>query len=170
VSKDRWNLRPARTPDVEEIQKLVLPLVDSRILLGKDKVSFYEDIQEFSVVEADSNRIVACGALHVIWRDIGEIRTLAVAEDYLGRGIGSALVSDLEERAKILGLQTLFCLTFQVPFFQKNGFGFQQDSLLAPEVMAELARSPDEGVAEFLDLERVRPNTLGNSRLVKKLN
>tara|TARA_B100000902_G_scaffold144154_1_gene141587 strand:- start:177 stop:686 length:510 start_codon:yes stop_codon:yes gene_type:complete len=169
VSKDRWTLRLARTPDVEEIQKLVLPLVESRVLLGKDSVSFYEDIQEFSVVEAASKKIVACGALHVLWRDIGEIRTLAVAQEYLGRGIGSAIVSDLEERAKSLGLQTLFCLSFQVTFFQKNGFGLQQDSLLAPEVLAELARSPDEGVAEFLDLERVRPNTLGNSRLVKKL-
>ncbi len=169
MSKDRWTLRLARTPDVEEIQKLVLPLVESRVLLGKDSVSFYEDIQEFSVVEAASKKIVACGALHVLWRDIGEIRTLAVAQEYLGRGIGSAIVSDLEERAKSLGLQTLFCLSFQVTFFQKNGFGLQQDSLLAPEVLAELARSPDEGVAEFLDLERVRPNTLGNSRLVKKL-
>lgn len=169
MSKESWTLRLARASDVEEIIELIQPLVESRALLGKDMVSFYEDIQEFTVVEANSKKIVACGALHVLWKDVGEIRTLAVSANHSGQGIGSALVANLEERAKALGLQSLFCLSFQVAFFQKNGFDLRNDPILAPEALIELARSSDEGVAEFLDLARVRPNTLGNSRLVKKL-
>jgi amino-acid N-acetyltransferase len=68
-----------------------------------------------------------------------------------------------------LGLTRLFCLTFQVDFFQKMGFRLQNDDIVDPDVYVELVRSPDEGVAEFLDLARVKPNTLGNSRLVKEL-
>jgi amino-acid N-acetyltransferase len=165
----KWTIRRARTSDIRTIAHLIEPLVESRVLLGKDLVVLYEAVQEFSVAEDPSGQIVGCGALHVFWENLGEVRTLAVSPDRLHQGIGTALVTELEAHARELGLTRLFCLTFEVDFFQKRGFRLQNDDIVDPDVYVELVRSPDEGVAEFLDLARVKPNTLGNSRLVKEL-
>ncbi|MFB2596572.1 amino-acid N-acetyltransferase [Herbiconiux sp. P17] len=162
-------VRRARTSDVPRIQELVEPLVQRRILLGKDAVVFYEAVQEFRVAEDANGLLVGCGALHVFWEDLGEVRTLAVHDDWLGQGIGHALLQQIETDALDLGLSRLFCLTFEVPFFERNGYTASPLSLVDPEVYAELVRSPDEGVAEFLDLARVKPNTLGNTRMLKHL-
>lgn len=165
-----WTIRRARTADIRAISALIEPLVESRVLLGKDLVVLYEAVQEFTVATTPEGDIVGCGALHVFWENLGEIRTLAVSPDYLGQGIGTAIVRSLEEQARELGLTTLFCLTFEVDFFQSNGFHEEHDPIVDSEVYVELVRSPDEGVAEFLDLARVKPNTLGNSRMVKELD
>ena len=166
---EKWTIRRARTSDVRAIAELVEPLVEARVLLGKDLVVLYEAVQEFTVATRSSGEVVGCGALHVFWENLGEIRTLAVSPDHLGKGIGTAVVAALEEQARELGLSTLFCLTFEVDFFQRRGFHLQEEQIVDPEIYLELVRSPDEGVAEFLDLARVKPNTLGNSRLVKDL-
>ena len=104
-----------------------------------------------------------------MWKDLAEVRTLAVAESWLGKGVGHALLGRLETDAHELGLSRLFCLTFEVPFFERQGFVDMGDETVDPEVYAELVRSHDEGVAEFLDLARVKPNTLGNTRMLKRL-
>lgn len=163
-------IRRARTTDVREIQRLVEPLVQERILLGKDTVVLYGSVQEFRIAESTADAtVIGCGALHVMWEDLGEIRTLAVDSESLGKGVGHALIERLEEDARELGLRRLFCLTFEVDFFQRQGFEPMGDAVEDPSVYAELLRSPDEGVAEFLDLARVKPNTLGNTRMIKHL-
>ncbi|TFD72523.1 amino-acid N-acetyltransferase [Cryobacterium fucosi] len=164
-----YSVRRARTSDVPRIQALVDPLVQERILLGKESVVFYEAVQEFRVVEDADGNLIGCGALHVMWEDLGEVRTLAVTTDQLGRGVGHALMDRLEADARELGLTRLFCLTFEVPFFSRHGFTDMGSETVDPLVYAELVRSHDEGVAEFLDLARVKPNTLGNTRMVKRL-
>ena len=164
-----YSIRRARTSDVGRIQELVEPLVQRRILLGKDAVVFYESVQEFRVAETADGELIGCGALHVMWRDLAEVRTLAVADSWLGKGVGRALLARLEDEARDLGLSRLFCLTFEVGFFARNGFVDMGDETVDPEVYAELVRSHDEGVAEFLDLARVKPNTLGNTRMLKHL-
>ena len=164
-----FSVRRARTSDVRAIQALVEPLVQRRILLGKDLVVFFEAVQEFRVAVDESGALIGCGALHVIWQDLAEVRTLAVDEAWLGRGVGHALLERLESDAVELGLSRLFCLTFEVGFFERHGFLDMGDETVDPEIYAELVRSPDEGVAEFLDLARVKPNTLGNTRMVKRL-
>ena len=166
---EKWIIRRARTSDIRVIASLIEPLVEARVLLGKDLVVLYEAVQEFTVATRSSGEVVGCGALHVFWENLGEIRTLAVSPDHLGKGIGTAVVEALEEQARELGLSKLFCLTFEVDFFTRHGFHLQEEQIVDPEVYLELVRSPDEGVAEFLDLARVKPNTLGNSRLVKDL-
>lgn len=165
-----FTVRPARTSDVWFIRELVHPLVQGRILLGKDTVVLFEAIQEFRIAEAADGTLIGCGALHVMWEDLGEIRTLAVSHEWLGKGVGRALLAKLESDAHQLGLSRLFCLTFEVDFFTRNGFELMSESELEPEVYAQMLRSPDEGVAEFLDLTRVKPNTLGNSRMIKNFN
>lgn len=163
-------VRPARTSDVWFIRKLVEPLVQDRILLGKDMVDFFEAIQEFRIAEASDGSLIGCGALHVMWEDLAEVRTLAVTPEWLRKGVGKALLTQLEADARDLGLRRLFCLTFEVGFFERQGFEHMSEPGLEPDVYAEMVRSTDEGVAEFLDLARVKPNTLGNSRMLKHLN
>ncbi len=162
-------VRAARTSDVPFIQALVEPLVQRRILLGKDSVVFYEAIQEFRIAEDEAGNVIGCGALHVIWQDLAEVRTLAVIDEWLHRGVGHALMEQLEADARDLGLSRLFCLTFEVPFFTRHGFEPMSEEPIDPAVYLELVRSPDEGVAEFLDLARVKPNTLGNTRMIKRI-
>jgi len=167
-SAPRPRIRPARTSDVRGIVALLEPWVQRRILLGKEIVTLFESVQEFVVAEVDGE-LIGCGALHVMWEDLGEIRTLIVAESWLHHGVGGAIVAQLEERARDLGLSRLFCLTFEVEFFSRRGFAPIGEQVVDPDVYSQLLRSPDEGVAEFLDLAHVKPNTLGNTRMLKNL-
>ena len=160
-------MRPARTSDVPFIQALVEPLVQQRILLGKDLVVFYEAVQEFRIAVDEAGTPIGCGALHVMWHDLAEVRTLAVAPEWLGQGVGRGILERIEQDAIALGLSRLFCLTFEVEFFSRNGFSAISDDIVQPDVFAQLSLSPDEGVAEFLDLSRVKQNTLGNTRMLK---
>jgi amino-acid N-acetyltransferase len=114
-------------------------------------------------------RLAGCGALHVMWEDLAEIRTVAVRDDCRGLGIGHAIVDALLHRARAVGVNRVFCLTFAVDFFGRHGFRPISGTPVAAEVYQELLRSYDEGVAEFLDLERVKPNTLGNTRMLVRL-
>ena len=163
------SVRPARTSDVPHIQRLVEPLAERRILLGKDRVVLYEAVQEFRIAEDETGAVVGCGALHVMWEDLGEVRTLAVASDWLGKGVGHAILERIEADARELGLSRLFCLTFETEFFGRHNFEAVEESIVEPDVFAQLVLSPDEGIAEFLDLSRVKQNTLGNTRMLKRL-
>ncbi|MFA4841987.1 MAG: amino-acid N-acetyltransferase [Agrococcus sp.] len=161
-------VRRARTGDVRAMRDLIEPYVRRRILLGKELVTLFEAVQEFVVAERDG-QVVGCGALHVLWEDLGEVRTIAVAEGALGKGVGHAMLEALEQRALDLGLSRLFCLTFETEFFGRHGFVEVAEQVVSPDVFAELVRSPDGGIAEFLDLAHVKPNTLGNTRMLKRL-
>jgi amino-acid N-acetyltransferase len=86
-----------------------------------------------------------------------------------GAGVGHQLLEKLVETARRLGVRRVFCLTFEVDFFAKHGFVEIGETPVDADVYAELLRSYDEGVAEFLGLERVKPNTLGNSRMLLHL-
>ena len=169
VATAPFTVRRARTSDVRGIQRLVEPLVQQRILLGKDLVVFYEAVQEFRVAETPDGELVGCGALHVMWQDLGEVRTLAAADAWRHRGVGHAILEHIEADAADLGLTRLFCLTFETEFFGRHGFEPISEDIVGPEVLMELSLSPDEGVAEFLDLSRVKQNTLGNTRMLKQL-
>jgi amino-acid N-acetyltransferase len=162
-------VRPAVTADVLAIRDLVENYAgDGPRLLRKNTVTLYEDVQEFYVAELEG-RIVGCGALHVMWHDLGEIRTVAVDPAIKGQGIGSQIMTVLTQRATELGLTKLFCLTFETKFFTGHGFSPIEESPVDASTYAELLLSGDQGVAEFLDLEHVKPNTLGNTRMLKNL-
>lgn len=162
-------IRRARTADVTDIHALIAPLVERGVLLGKQLVTLYEDVQEFRVAVDGAGRLVGCGALHVMWRDLGEIRTILTAPAVRGRGVGHMLLERLVDDAYELGLERLFCLTFETGFFGRHGFRPVEEELVDAETYAQILRSPDEGIAEFLDLARVKPNTLGNTRMLKRL-
>jgi amino-acid N-acetyltransferase len=162
-------VRRARTPDVPAIKALVDMYAGSgRKLLAKELVTLYEDVQDFQVAEV-GGVVVGCGALHVLWADLGEIRTLAVRADHRGRGIGDRLLGALVATARELGLSRLFALTFHTDFFARHGFAAIEGTPVDPDTYDALRRSYDAGVAEFLGLEYVKPNTLGNTRMLLHL-
>jgi len=138
-------------------------------LLKLELVSLYEKVSEFLVAVNESGEVVGAGAVHVMWEDLAEVRSLVVRDDHRGKGIGHILVDALLERAKEIGVSRVFCLTFETAFFAKHGFAEISDVPVDEETFAELVRSTDDGVAEFLDLARVKENTLGNTRMLVTL-
>ncbi len=164
-SQDRTLVvRRARTSDVPAIKQLV-DMYAGRILLEKNLVTLYEAVQEFWVAEHEG-KVVGCGALHVMWSDLGEIRTVAVDPAMTGHGVGHAIVNRLLDVARELQLKRLFVLTFETEFFGRHGFTEIEGTPVTAEVFEEMCRSYDIGVAEFLDLSYVKPNILGNSRML----
>ncbi len=162
------SVRPARTSDVKAIRLLVDSYAAPGQMLSKETVTLYESVQEFLVAEKDGV-VVGCGALHVLWEDLAEVRTVAVAQEFHKQGIGHLILKEIINRARHIGIKRIFCLTFQTQFFGSIGFKEIQGTPVEPEVYAQLLRSYDAGVAEFLDLESVKPNTLGNTRMLLNL-
>jgi amino-acid N-acetyltransferase len=161
-------IRPARTSDIKGIRTLIDTYAVGKRLLTKETVTLYESVQEFSVA-IDNGEVVGCGALHVLWEDLAEVRTVAVSERLRGKGVGHQILESIIARAKNIGVERIFCLTFETEFFGRHGFEVIEGTPVEPEIYKELLRSYDAGVAEFLDLESVKPNTLGNTRMLKKL-
>ena len=161
-------IRPAKTSDIKTIREIVDAYSTNGRLLKKETVTLYEQTQEFVVAEQDG-KVIGCGALHVLWEDLAEVRTVAVLENFRGAGIGHKILEELITRANNVGVKKIFCLTFETKFFGAHGFKEIESSPVEPDVYAELLRSYDVGVAEFLDLESVKPNTLGNTRMLKIL-
>ncbi len=161
-------IRPAKTKDVKSIRNLVDSYAAPGQMLSKETVTLYESVQEFIVAEQDGV-LVGCGALHILWEDLAEVRTVAVKENLHKQGIGHRIMEAIIQRAREVGVEKIFCLTFQTEFFGRHGFEVIEGTPVDPSVYAELLRSYDAGIAEFLDLESAKPNTLGNTRMLKIL-
>jgi amino-acid N-acetyltransferase len=161
-------IRPAKTSDVKAIRELVDSYAAPGQMLSKETVTLYESVQEFTVAEEDGV-LLGCGALHVLWDDLAEVRTVAVRKEFHKTGIGHQLLERVIERAREIGVARIFCLTFQTEFFGRHGFVPIEGTPVSPDVYQELLRSYDAGVAEFLDLEAAKPNTLGNTRMLLNL-
>ena len=161
-------VRPARATDIKAVRLIIDQYALQRRLLSKDTVKLYEDVQEFFVAESDGE-VIGCGALHVLWEDLGEVRTVAVNQEYRRKRVGNQILEAITNRAISLGLKRLFCLTFETEFFAQHGFKVIEGTPVEADVYQQLLRSYDEGIAEFLDLESVKPNTLGNTRMLKIL-
>ena len=161
-------IRSAKTSDIKGIRALIDTYAIGGRLLTKETVTLYESVQEFTVA-IENDEVVGCGALHVLWEDLAEVRTVAVSEKVRGKGVGHQILESIIDRAKKIGVERIFCLTFEIDFFARHGFEIIEGTPVEPEIYKELLRSYDAGVAEFLDLESVKPNTLGNTRMLKKL-
>jgi len=161
-------IRPARTSDVKQIRSIIDAFAAPGKMLEKETVTLFESVQEF-VVAVDGSQVIGCGALHVLWEDLAEVRTVAVKEEFHKKGIGHQIIEAIIDRAQSIGVERIFCLTFQTQFFGKYGFKVIEGTPVEPDVYQELLRSYDAGVAEFLDLETAKPNTLGNTRMLRIL-
>jgi amino-acid N-acetyltransferase len=161
-----YSIRQARATDVRAIAALRAPM-EGQVLLHHDLVGLFERVQEFLVAVDETGKVVGAGGLHVMWEDLAEIRSLIVDTEVRGKGVGHLLVDALIERAREFGVKRIFCLTFEVDFFGKHGFAEISDVPVDEATFAEMVRSNDDGVAEFLDLARVKQNTLGNTRMLR---
>ena len=161
-------IRPAKTQDISGIRALIDTYTLGGRLLNKETVMLYEDVQEFTVAIEDGV-VVGCGALHVLWEDLAEVRTVAVVDKLKGQGVGHEILEAIINRARVIGVSRIFCLTFETAFFGRHGFEEIHGTPVDPDVYSELLRSYDTGVAEFLDLESVKPNTLGNTSMLRLL-
>ena len=110
------SVRPARTSDVKAIRELVDSYAAPGQMLSKETVTLYESVQEFLIAEKDG-KVVGCGALHVLWEDLAEVRTVAVSQEFHKQGIGHLILNEIIKRAREIGVKRIFWLTFQTEFF-----------------------------------------------------
>jgi amino-acid N-acetyltransferase len=131
----------AAVTDVRAIHDLVNGFARRGEMLPRTLAEIYESLRDFSVVH-DGGELIACGALHVMWEDLAEIRSLAVEEDRQGHGLGALLVRAHLEEARDLGLRTVFALTYRPAFFEKLGFRQADVMTLPRKVWNECYRCP----------------------------
>ena len=110
-------------------------------MLARPLSEIYENIRDYFVAR-QGEQVIACGALHIMWSDLAEIKSLAVAEASQRRGIGGQIVAACLEEAKELGIATVFCLTYKPPFFERAGFTQVDKKELPHKVWTECYRCP----------------------------
>ena len=130
------NIRPAKVQDVKQMQKIIEFYADNKEMLHRSLNSIYENIQEYVVVEK-KGKIIACGALHVSWEDLAEIKALAVLKEYARQGIGRKIVKTLEKNALALGIYSTFALSFKPEFFKKLGYEIISREVLPQKIWSE---------------------------------
>jgi amino-acid N-acetyltransferase len=129
-------IRKAQISDVKDIQKLLTYFAGKGDMLSRSLSELYESIRDFYVA-ADEERLLGTAALHIVWEDLAEVRSVAVAEDSGKRGIGSQLVQACIAEAREIGLKRLFCLTYKPEFFARHGFRLVDKSELPHKVWGD---------------------------------
>lgn len=142
--------RHARIADVPAISRLVAGFAAQGLMLPRSTGELYEKVRDYLVAEAETGELVGCAAVHIDTAAIGELKALAVAPSVHRRGVGRALVAGCLEEARQLGLERLFCLTYQVDFFSRLGFTRVDRSRLPEKVWSECVRCH-----RFLDCDEV---------------
>ena len=131
----------ARIQDVPQIHRLINYFADKGEMLARPLSEIYENIRDYFVIR-EGEQVIACAALHVMWFDLAEIKSVAVAEDSHRQGIGARLMEACLKEAKGLGIPTVFCLTYQPAFFEKFKFSQVDKMELPRKVWTECYRCP----------------------------
>lgn len=134
-------VRKAKVDDVDTILKLINYYANKGLMLPKTAFKVYKNLQNYFVVEEDK-KVVACASLVVLWRDLAEICSLAVHEQYMGRNVGKKLVNKCIEKAKELNVPQLIVLTYQDEFFEKMGFHLVDKDAFPRKLMWECLECP----------------------------
>ena len=149
-------LRKAQIEDVKEIQKLLTFFANRGDMLSRSLSELYEALRDFYIYE-EEGRLLGTAALHIVWEDLAEVRSVAVAEDAGRKGIGSQVVRACIDEAREIGLKRVFCLTYKPDFFAKFGFRIVDKSELPHKVWGDCMKCvkfPDcDEIAMILDLE-----------------
>ena len=157
-SKNETTARPARMPDAEAICQLVNFHAERGRMLHRSLESIYESLRDF-LVAFDGDRLVGCVALSLWWKDLGEIRSLAVADDHQHKGVGRALVREAIEQAESLGVKCIFVLTYEQAFFAKLSFRIVDKQTLPAKVWRDCIHCPKaeacDEIAMLLDWNRL---------------
>ena len=150
-------IRPATIHDVPRISDIINSHAELGKMLFKSYAQLYEDLRDFGVEEIDGD-IVGCVALTIIWADLAEVRSLAVDERYLRRGVGRRLVQWAVEEARRLGIRRLFALTYEQGFFGKLGFEVVAKDSLPLKVWSDCVRCPKRDGCDEIAVLRVLPD------------
>jgi amino-acid N-acetyltransferase len=140
-------LDKAEMSDVKQIQGLINTYAKRGIMIQKSLSEIYEHIRDFYVLRNKKNNVIGCGALHINWVDLAEIRSVAVKRNYQGQGYGQRIVNSLIREAKNLGIITVYALTTSPHFFQKVGFEETNKKELPSKIWGECikcSKFPDE--------------------------
>jgi amino-acid N-acetyltransferase len=134
-------IEKAKIADVPQMHRLINYFADKGELLPRSMSELYENLRDFFVVR-DSGEVMACGALHILWSDLTEIKALAVAESQQEQGLGEAIVQACLEEARNIGAPSVFCLTYKASFFERFGFLRIDVMELPRKVWGECQRCP----------------------------
>ncbi|TVR12212.1 MAG: N-acetyltransferase [Planctomycetota bacterium] len=143
-------VRRARLDDVPALCSLINGFAQRNYMLSRTAGELYETIRDFLVIDGDDGALHGCAAVHVVSASIAELKSLAVADDAQGKGYGRILVESCVHEARILGLQRVFCLTYQRPFFERLGFVLVDRARLPEKVWGECVRCN-----KFLDCDEI---------------
>ena len=132
----------ATVHDAEGIARLVNYWAAQGQMLPRTLGETYENLRDFFVVRADDGHVVACGALHIVWADMAELKSLAVEESEHSRGLGAAITRACVEEGRTLGLNGLFALTYRPGFFERLGWTQADVMNLPRKVWNECYRCP----------------------------
>jgi amino-acid N-acetyltransferase len=153
--KSKTIFRKAVIADIKPIQKMINDLAKRNEMLPRTLNQLYENLRDFWVCEADGG-VRACCALHIMWEDLAEIRSVAVSENYQGQGIGKKMIHLCLKEARQIGLLRVFLLTYKPDFFKKFGFQIVDKNTLPHKVWTDCInciKFPDCGeVAMILNL------------------
>jgi amino-acid N-acetyltransferase len=133
-------VRPALMRDADQIHDLISYYGERRKMLFRTLEDLFERIREFRVFADNKDKILGCCGLAILWRDLGEIRSLAVDPKHIGCGLGKKMVLDAIEEARRLGLKRVFALTYEAPFFEKLGFTIVEKERLPHKVWTDCIR------------------------------
>jgi amino-acid N-acetyltransferase len=136
------NVEKAKIGDVQKMHELVNTFASKNEMLARALSEIYENLRDYFVIRDSDNQVIACVALHISWADLAEIKSLAVSEDQQDKGLGAILVNACIDEAKILGIPTIFCLTYKPGFFEKHGFHQVDKMELPKKVWSECFRCP----------------------------
>ncbi len=131
-------VRKAKIEDVKTIHAL-LAGVGKGVVIPRSLSELYEHIREFFVYEADG-KVCGAAALHIVWEDLAEIRSVAINDQHKGKGAGKALINECLAEARQLGVSRLFVLTYIPEYFQKFGFGEVDKSALPHKVWSDCVK------------------------------
>lgn len=135
-------LRPAQMRDAKRIHGLLTECSAEGLLLPRSLSNLYGQIRDFRILEAEDGEFIGCAALAVIWENLAEVRSLAIAKPWRGNGFGNVLVDDCCKDARMIGISRVFALTYQVRFFERNGFGVVDKDTLPQRVWIVCANCP----------------------------
>ena len=138
---ERNRIEKATMADAPRIQELVSSFAAIGEMLPRPLAEIYEHLRDFFIVR-ERQEVVACAALHIMWEDLAEVRSLAVVENNQDQGVGLLLVNACLEEARRLGIRTVFALTQQPAFFEKAGFHQADMTSLPRKVWGECFRCP----------------------------
>lgn len=140
-SRAKAKVERASVADVPQLHSIINRFAAKGDMLPRTLSELYENVRDFYIVR-ENGKVIACGALHVLWSDLAEVKSVAVLEEHQSRGLGSVIVKELLAEARRLELNRVFALTYKPGFFAALGFQQVDIMTLPHKVFGECVRCP----------------------------